>query len=423
MKRPSSEERKALEWLRSQLDEILPRWLERAPTPSGLFHPHFDRRWNRVDKDFCTVVTQNRLVYNFAIGYQLTGDERYLQAVQKGADALLRFFWDKDYGGWFHACRLSDGEPSDTRKDAYGHAFAIFGLSHAALVTTEESYAEVARGTWSWLQARFRDEEGGYIWWLSRDFHDLGRPRSQNPMMHLFEALLVLAELDSNGPFLDEARKVADFVLARRLPDDGRLPEWYRWDWTPLPSSEGGVVDVGHAFEWAFLLSRGVELGLPASYLDEARRFLALGLKLGYDTDNGGIFSPVTLEGDRSPSSKGWWEQCETIRALLHHLFLRGNPELSQPFLKTVAFVQRHFVDPEFGGWFIAPPALYPGEEEAADGVSAKTAAETRFGKLPPRGISAGLGLHKGFEGKVDYHVVGMAWEAKRVLEKLSEER
>ena len=421
MRQPTTREQQALQWLRSQLDELLPRWLERAPTPSGLFHPHFDRQWNRVAKDFCTVITQNRLLFNFSVGYRLTGEERYLDAVRAGADAFLRIFWDKRFGGWFHACRLSDGEPHDNRKDAYGHAFAIFGLSHAALVTGDERYADAARRTWTLLQERFRDAHGGFVWWLSRDFRDLGRPRSQNPMMHLFEALLVLAELDRAGTTLADARSVADFVLNLRLTDDGRLPEWYRSDWTPLPSDEGGVVDVGHAFEWAFLLSDAVGRGLPASYLEEGKKLLELGLRLGYDARDGGIFSPVTLEGDRGPARKGWWEQCESTRALMHYLFFRGNSELSEPFLKTVAFVQKHYVDPEFGGWYIVPPDLYSDQEDPARvAKTAQPGADARFGKLPVQGIRAGQGVHKGFEGKVDYHVVGMAWEAKRVLEELS---
>ena len=40
--------------------------------------------WRPVGERFGTVVTQARLLYNFALGYDLTGDAAYRQAVESG---------------------------------------------------------------------------------------------------------------------------------------------------------------------------------------------------------------------------------------------------------------------------------------------------------------------------------------------------
>ena len=110
------------------------------------------------------------------------------------------------------------------------------------------------------------------------------------------------------------------------------------------------------------------------------------GLALGFDWQEGGIFSPVAPNGVLLNQEKGWWEQTETIRTLLHfHLRHRRN-ELNAPLQRTLEFVKASFIDPQYGSWYAR---LGPG--------------------IDPRT------LEKGNEWKVDYHVVAMCMEALRL--------
>jgi mannose/cellobiose epimerase-like protein (N-acyl-D-glucosamine 2-epimerase family) len=87
---------------------------------------------------------------------------------------------------------------------------------------------------------------------------------------------------------------------------------------------------------------------------------------------------------------KGWWEQCEAIRALLHFGVVRGNAKAWEPLKRVITFVRNHFVDEEHGGWFMSPPVA-AGEHQPS--------------------------FDKGSEWKVDYHVVGVCVEAIRIAE------
>ena len=101
-----------LGWFKDHLlDEILPKWLK-AVTDEGLFLPHFDRKWQPLHRNFGTLVSQCRLLYNFSQGYALTGDTRYLNAVEAGSQFLLDHFRDNTYGGWYWSCGLN-GEVQD----------------------------------------------------------------------------------------------------------------------------------------------------------------------------------------------------------------------------------------------------------------------------------------------------------------------
>jgi len=287
MPRPNSLD---LNWFRAHLvQDILPHWLEGAATPAGLFFPRLDRQWRRQPDQVATLVSQSRLLYNFANGYEATGDEPYLQAVRNGARYLIDHFRDPEHGGWFFSVAppsVLDAHPEaaivpevdraralpgsaavlDDRKDSYGHAFVVFGLAHAAQCTGDDAYRQAAADTWATIQAKLTDEHGG--------------------------------------------------------------------------------------------------------------------LKLR----TSGIFSPASPDGSSVRQTKGWWEQCEAIRALLHFAVLREHDDLWAPLQGTVDFVKRELLDHEHGGW-------YSGSWTPVSGVTKHD---------------------KGSEWKVDYHVVGMCVEAAR---------
>ncbi len=303
-----------------------------------------------------------------------------------GTRFLVEKFWDAEHGGWVKAC-APDGMVVDDSKDCYGHAFVVFGLAHALHVIDEPRYREALADTWQILSTRFRDADGGYRYLMSRDFTYTDPLRSQNPLMHLFEALLAAGDVPGLHALHREAATLADFILQRLVQGPDRvLPEVYDPAWQPLPPEQGGRIDVGHAFEWAYLFSAAAERGLSPSFRAEAEHFLNTGLRLGFDAAEGGIFSPVAPDGTLLTERKGWWEQCETLRALLRLADLHARNDLLAPLRQTLAFVQDQFLDPAHGGWYASrQPGVSP--------------------SLQP----------KGNEVKLDYHVVGMCMEAIRI--------
>jgi mannose/cellobiose epimerase-like protein (N-acyl-D-glucosamine 2-epimerase family) len=373
-------------WFRTHLlNEILPHWLA-AVTSQGLFLPHFDRQWRPLNLNFGTLVSQGRLLYNFAQGYALTGDQRYRNAVAGGAQYLLSKFRDPQYGGWYWSCNL-DGTVRDKRKDSYGHAFALFGLAHAYQCTGNTAFQTAMLDTWNVIKNHFRDSYGGLHRRMTQDFQVTGTTKDQNPIMHTFEALLAAGTVGGQPQLLQEARTLGNFVLDKLVrPGDRRLPEKYDLTWKELSAANGGQLVVGHAFEWAYLGAYAHELGLPVRFLNFANPFLTNGMALGYDWQAGGIYSPATPDGVIINQQKGWWEQCETIRALIHFYLRQHRTELNGPLQRAIEFVKASFIDPQYGGWY----------QQVGPGVAADA-------------------KNKGDEWKDDYHIVGMCMEAIRL--------
>jgi len=378
-------------WFHDHLTgELLPRWLKAAPTPNGLYFPHLDRTWRRREPRSVTLVSQSRLIYNFATAYRLTVDDAYLDACRIGADALLRYFRTPNRGMWRWAVELN-GEPADESLFLYGHAFVVFGLSHAYSTTGDGIYREAAEETAVAVLRSFRDDHGGFAPSLDTSGQDTGATRSQNPIMHLFEAFLALYVATGDGSHAANAAAVGDWVITRLLRDDGVIPELYDERWNELSQADGGRLDMGHQFEWAYLLSRAVELGIwQGEPADErvrvAHRLLDRAVALGYDAENGGVWSPASPEGKLLSRSKGWWEQCEAARAFIHHAVVRHRSDLLPLFEQTMAFCRHSLIDAEHGGWFM---------RLEADGSITNT--------------------DKGNVWKVDYHVVGLCDEVIRL--------
>lgn len=367
-------------WAGDLLDGVLAAWRTHADTPSGLFDPYLDREWRRAERGPRTLVSQCRLIYTFSRAFERTDDPAFADLVHRGIAALVRSFRDASGEGWVWACD-GDGTLLDDTRDAYGHAFVILALATAASVFGEDRYRVLALDTWTFARRALSDRHGGLVWHVSRDGSALDDARSQNPLMHSFEALLSLAPLDASGAVGQEAFRIWAFLRERML-GPGCLPEWYDPDWRPLTAGpRAETVDIGHAFEWAFLLSEAQELFPDADLLRAGRQFLAYGLQHGLD-DDGGILSPVDFAGTPRDGRKGWWEQCEAIRAMARYLARHGADDVSDPLARCIAYSRRTYVDDEFGGWYEGP--FGAGQEPS---------------------------LAKGNAWKLDYHVVNMCRE------------
>ncbi len=203
-------------------------------------------------------------------------------------------------------------------------------------------------------------------------------------MMHLFEALMALDRVDTTGDARAGATHVLSFVERLTNFSQGRLVENYAPDWTPLSAEHGGHVDLGHAFEWAFLMSEWHRLTGSEDALAVGTRFLQTGLSFGIG-DQGAVLGACDLQGSIISANPGLWPQCEGIRALSRYAMQHEHPEALAARDRCLAFYQYAYVDPAFGGVFAGPVGMEAGAEDI-----------------------------KGDSWKLDYHSVGMLLELMR---------
>jgi len=201
------------EWHRQHLLEgLLSPWLAASPTGNGYMKPAFTREWQPIPKPSTSLILQARNIYSFANGYEVSGDKRYLDAAILGGDFMLKNFHDPVYGGWFMEV-APDGHVVQSTKDTYGDAFVILAFAHLYHATRDERYLGAALETWHVLHDKMRDSFGGFRRYAPRNFEFEQSSRTQNPIMHLFEAMVALYEETGNREALKGAELVGDFVL------------------------------------------------------------------------------------------------------------------------------------------------------------------------------------------------------------------
>src|SRR3954471_19598637 len=115
------------------------------------------------------IVTQARHTWSTAKATMFYHDTSYIAMSRHGFLFLRDKMWDKEYGGFYNLV-TRDGTPKSTIKEAYGNAFAIYGLSAYYESSHDTAALILAKKTFMWLEKNSHDPKyKGYYQHLQRD--------------------------------------------------------------------------------------------------------------------------------------------------------------------------------------------------------------------------------------------------------------
>jgi mannose-6-phosphate isomerase len=340
-------------WHRDDMEALMLRWQSHAPRPDGSFQARFDRAWKPLPQTEVTLAQQAHLVYAFAAVHEFMPDAGCMAIAKRGASYMLLRFRDEINGGFFHSVG-PDGRPQSTQKHADEHAFVLQTLAELYRLTGDVRYREAAQLAWQDIERGLSDTDGGLYTVCDRNFQPVDGPRSQLPVMHMFDALLALRAASGDKVAETAARRLGDFAANKLLQgqaDGGALiPERYDAAWKPLATrNEGGLIDLGHQFAWSHLLATGAVVS--SVYAQVGERLLAYAMATGYDEAAGGCGSWAFPDGGKPEMQKGWRQQAECLQGLLAAAQASGRTDLWRRYEQTQSLIKRELVDPEHGGW------------------------------------------------------------------------
>jgi mannose/cellobiose epimerase-like protein (N-acyl-D-glucosamine 2-epimerase family) len=374
------------EWVKkAMVNDLLDHWLQASVMPNGFIQENLDRQWKPMGTQReASLNGQGRQLYCMVAGYEYSGDKRYLTAITKCADFLLKMR-DPEFGGFYNRT-TPDLKVIDDTKTGYT-SFTIFPLAHAARVTKNQKYADAAMKSWTEVRDKMRDGQFFYNS-MKRDFSgpapvsNIGNPsgarnasggptagamagRRHGLNVHMFEALLALYDTTESKEVWAEI--MTEMAAMEKMYDYklGYLPEGYDENWhAPTPQS----FNVGHLFEWGSLFSRAVELGADKKFVELGSRSVDLGLKVGFHKPTGGTWMIAKPDSTPARDYMIWWTQCETLKATARYAIRHGRDDLWPYFDQALAFVKQNFLDNEYGGWF---EGVIPGSPREALGERA----------------------------------------------------
>lgn len=322
---PHQPERNAdlADWMSWFWEVFLPAWVDHADAQPAIgFHDVLDGDGAPTQCERRTILTQGRLLYTFAHLAFLSDHSAYHHAARKAREAVSTF---RKSPGLYCLARNPQGEPTGKADDgvarSYDLSFVILGLASWGKLHPGED-ADELEACWQALETRLTDPATGLL--LEHD--ELTHPaaanaprRAQNPHMHNYEAALQAFEMTRQPIWLARAARVRAKGLEYFFDaDTGTIREFITPDLSLLQGREGQYREIGHQYEWAWLLMREVELGGDPAAGDIAERLLRF-------ADTHGIASSGAMAGaalDAVASDTSWrdetfllWPQTELIKA------------------------------------------------------------------------------------------------------------
>ncbi|MGF9694627.1 AGE family epimerase/isomerase [Rhizobium sp. 0TCS1.26] len=244
--------------------------------------------------------------------------------------------------GFYGALATASGELIDPSFDLYNQAFAILAFAYTAKANPDTTalMADRASRMLQALKVSYSHRELGF-----EEANPQRLPLCSNPHMHLFEASLaceVQPGFDS-AAWAALSDEIASLCLDRFIDGtNGGLREFFDADWMPFGGPKGRIMEPGHQFEWAWLLTRWAERrGRPDAFA-KARRLFEIGETYGICNER--KVAVMALNDDFSVADPiaRLWPQTEWIKSAVR-LALISEGEQRERYLASAVRACRAF--------------------------------------------------------------------------------
>lgn len=345
-------------------ENILPFWMRYAmDRERGGFHGEISNDLVVNQSASRGALLCSRILWTYSAAYRLYHDPSYLEMARWACHDLLDRFWDTQYGGLFWEI-AADGTPFRTRKQIYGQAFGIYGLSEYYRATGDTAALQRAIDLYHLIQKHSYDpQHQGYLeaytrkWQLEEDLRlsdvDMNAAKSMNTHLHVTEAFTNLMRA-WNDKGLRAAQTELLGVMIDRIVDAQTYhtilfsdEQWRR---------QSDHVSYGHDIEASWLLVEAAEVLGDEALLARAQalaiEMARATLEEGFDPD-GGLIYESGPDGFLD-TGREWWPQAEAVVGLINAYQLSGEKGYLDAAFRSWDFVEAHLVDREYGEWFRA---------------------------------------------------------------------
>jgi mannose/cellobiose epimerase-like protein (N-acyl-D-glucosamine 2-epimerase family) len=363
------------------LDKYYPRDID---TQYGGYLSTFSFDFKPVGAQDKMIVTQARHTWSTAKAAMFYHDTSYVSMSRHGFYFLRDKMWDKEYGG-FYSLVARDGRPKSTIKEAYGNAFAIYGLSAYYECSHDTVALNLAMEAFMWMEKHSHDPVyKGYYQHLNRDgshairtadvpsTSDLGY-KDQNSSIHILEALTELYKVWPDPLVKERLQEMLELIRDKIVTPKGYLQMYFTYDWKPISFHDSpdsiikknhyiDHVSFGHDVETAYLMQEASEelYGKPdEKTLMIGKKMVDHALRNGWDNKVGGFYDEGYYFKNKpgltiTYTGKNWWAQAEALNTFLMFSYMYPNDLMHyrQKFFRQWQYVQTYLIDHEHGDWY-----------------------------------------------------------------------
>ncbi|HCY40681.1 MAG TPA: N-acylglucosamine 2-epimerase [Prolixibacteraceae bacterium] len=369
-------------------NELLHIWYPRTiDSIHGGFLSDFDYKWEMKGSQNKMIVTQSRHVWTTSTAAEFFPEKKdhFLKIAGHGVLFLKDKMWDSEKGGFFNLVDregnvLKSGKSDQIIKEAYGNAFAIYGLAAYSRVSGDTTALSLAKKAFLWLDKHSYDPQfGGYFQFLEADGTPLKSgfngvpPKDQNGSIHLLEAFTELYRVWPDPQVRERLLMMLHVVRDRITHPKGYLQLFLNEDLSPVSYRDSAEdvrkknwlhdhISFGHDVETAFLMLEASEIaGLENDTLTlhKAKLMVDHSIENGWDKELGGFYEAGYYFKNQDTvtiikNTKNWWAQAEGLNSLLlmSELFPNDPHNYKSLFLKEWEYIETYLIDHEYGSWY-----------------------------------------------------------------------
>lgn len=307
------------------------------------------------------IVLNSRILWAFSAAGCRQHNKSWIETATIAYDYIVKHFLDRKYGGVYWSVDKK-GQVLDPRKQIYGLAFCIYGLSEYYRATGENMPLHIARALHEMIETYSLDKQyGGYLeaftqgWKLKDDLRlsdkDDNEKKTMNTHLHVIEAYTNLYRVWPDQKLRSAIRNLLEvFENYFMRPDSPHLALFLDEKWTVKST----LVSYGHDIEASWLLLDCAKTIEDAPYIQSFGGHalqLAEATLSGLDSD-GGLWYEYDPAAGRLIREKHSWPQAEAMIGFFNAYELTGDEKWLTHSVNSWEFIKEHICDKNNGEWF-----------------------------------------------------------------------
>ncbi len=335
---------------RAEAKRLLDWWAGHLVDVRGGFYGEIDTHDRPVIDAPKSIILNTRLLWFFS-AMAREGDDRALILARRAADYIRANFHDAAQGGLYWLL-TADGQPEDTRKQAYAQAFAVYAFAEYYQVSGDAAALDFACGLQRLIEVKYWDPEcGGYIEALDRDWNppadqrlsdkDLDAPKTMNTHLHVLEAYSRLHAVAPTDDTRLALHRILTVFLDRFAGLNGHLRLFFDMGWNDLTRS----ISYGHDVEASWLIWEAAEALGNKALLERARPIVLALVETARceGMSEAGAFSyEKSFDGHTDPDGE-WWGQAEALVGFVNAWQMTGEADWLDAAEKVWAYTKAQY--------------------------------------------------------------------------------
>lgn len=343
-------------------ENILPFWLKyTVDRENGGFYGALTNDLQVHNDVERSLVLCARILWTFSAAYRKYSEPAFLDMAQHAYQYLVEKFIDRKFGGMYWWISR-DGAPINDRKQTYGQAFAIYGLSEYFMASNDPEALRLAQNIFDLIeQHAYEPIYGGYIEGCARNWgaladmrlspkEPLDSPKSMNTLLHVLEGYTNLLRAWPNPKVIGaQTRLLRTFLDHVVDPQTHFTRLFFQNDWTSM----GDLISYGHDIETSWLLVEAAEVLGDHDLIEETRQTAVKMAEAVYTTldSDGTVMAEGTSGGVHHPE-KHWWCEAEGVVGFLNAYEISGDEKFARAAVRLWDFIETRMVDRQNGEWF-----------------------------------------------------------------------